>query len=146
MKEHVAEIVAAYFRKNTIVLSDIPGVITQVYQSLAELGQPRIEPPEEPRKPAVSIRRSVADEFVICLECGARNVTLRRHLSTAHGLTPDTYRLRWRLPAAHPLIAPNYTARRSEFARAHGLGARETAAVRRRARASARPLVGPLGD
>jgi predicted transcriptional regulator len=138
MKEYVVEIVAAYLRKNAVAVGNIPGIIAQVHQSLAELRRPRIEPPEEPGKPAVPIRRSVADEFVTCLECGAKNVTLRRHLNAAHGLMPDEYRLRWRLPASHPLVAPNYRARRAELARAHGLGARGTAAVKRRARASAR--------
>ena len=124
IKEQVAEIVAAYLHKNAVASNDIAAVITEVYQSLAALGRSPIEPSEEPRKPAVPIRRSVADEFVTCLECGARGVTLRRHLNIAHSLTPDEYRHRWRLPASHPLIAPNYTARRSEFAKAHGLGER----------------------
>jgi predicted transcriptional regulator len=132
MKEHVAEIVAAYLRKNTVAPSEVEAVITQVYRSLAELGRPPVEPSEETRKPAVPIRRSVANEFVICLECGARAVTLRRHLTLAHGLTPDAYRHRWSLPDSHPLVAPNYAARRSELAKAHGLGGRRNAAWRRR--------------
>jgi predicted transcriptional regulator len=127
-------------RKNAVAVSDIPGVITQVYQSLAELGRAPIELSEETRKPAVSIRRSVTDEFVICLECGAKSVTLRRHLDIAHNLTPDTYRDRWGLSASHPLIAPNYTARRSEAAQARGFGGRRAAAKRERRRASAEPL------
>jgi len=84
MKEQVAEIVAAYLRKNVVPVRDVPTVITQVYESLAALGQPPIDPPEAARpKPAVPIRRSVADEFVTCLECGARGVTLQRHLNIA---------------------------------------------------------------
>ena len=130
MKEQVAEIVAAYLRKNSVAPSDIPTVITQVYQSLgAALGRSPVESPETP-KPAVPIRRSVADEFVICLECGARGVMLRRHLNRVHSLTPGEYRHRWRLPASHPLTAPNYTARRSEIAKSYGLGTGQTAAKR----------------
>jgi predicted transcriptional regulator len=139
MREHVAKIVAAYLRRNAVALSDIPGVIVQVSRSLSELGRPSIE--EETRKPAVPIRRSVTDEFVICLECGARGLTLRRHLNAAHSLTPDEYRHRWSLPESHPLTAPNYTARRSELARSLGLGYRRSAAGKRgRGRPSARPL------
>src|SRR5215469_7240836 len=141
MKEQVAEIVAAYLRKNAVALGDLPTVITQVYQSLSALSQSSMESPEAAKpKPAVPIRRSVTDEFVICLECGARGVTLRRHLNRAHSLTPIEYRHRWRLPASHPLVAPNYTARRAEIARTLGLGNRRSAAKRRRARARTEPL------
>lgn len=143
MKGQVVKIVVAYLRKNIVTPSDIPTVITQVYQSLAALGRSPVEPPGlATRKPAVPIRRSVAGEFVICLECGARGVTLRRHLNRVHSLTPDEYRERWRLPASYPLIAPNYTARRSQSARAHGLGGRQPAAKRRR---GARQGRGPVG-
>lgn len=136
MKEQVVKIVAAYLRKNNVDPSDIPTVIAQVYQSLTAVSQSPVELSEAPLpKPAVPIRRSVADDFVICLECGARGVTLRRHLNRVHSLTPDEYRQRWRLPASHPLVAPNYTARRSQLARALGLGERRDAAVKRRARA-----------
>ena len=142
MKEQVAEIVAAYLRKNVVPVRDVPTVITQVYESLAALGRPPIDPPEAARpKPAVPIRRSVADEFVICLECGIKSVTLRRHLNSAHSLTPGEYRHRWSLPASHPLVAPNYTARRSDLARSFGLGNRRNAAAKRgRGRARAEPL------
>jgi predicted transcriptional regulator len=128
MKEQVAEIVAAYLRKNHVATDDIPTVITQVYQSLAGLGQSRPEEANaEPLKPAVPIRRSVNDDFIVCLECGSKALMLRRHLHTAHDLTPEKYRQRWNLPVDYPIVAPNYTARRSEFAKAIGLGKRSTA-------------------
>ena len=118
MKEQVAEIVAAYLRNNSVAPSDIPAIIAQVYQSLAGLTQP---PPAEPQ-PAVPIRRSVNPEYITCLDCGAKAKMLRRHLATAHNMTPAEYRERWKLPTDYPLVAPSYAARRSEMAKALGLG------------------------
>jgi predicted transcriptional regulator len=120
MKEQVAAIVAAYLQNNSVASSDVPAVITQVYQSLAGLGQP--QPSETPLQPAVPIRRSVNPEYITCLECGATAKILRRHLMTAHNLTRADYRQRWKLPTEYPLIAPAYAARRSELAKANGLG------------------------
>jgi predicted transcriptional regulator len=121
MKEQVAEIVAAYLRNNSVAPSDVPAVIAQVYESLAGLGQSQpVEP--EALNPAVPIRRSVNPEYVVCLDCGAKAKMLRRHLLTAHNLTPAEYRERWKLPTDYPLVAPIYAARRSEMAKAIGLG------------------------
>jgi predicted transcriptional regulator len=120
MKEQVAEIVAAYLRNNSVAPSDIPAIIAQVYQSLAGLGQP--QPSETPLQPAVPIRRSVNAEHVVCLDCGVKKKLLRRHLANAHNLTPADYRERWKLPTDYPLVAPNYAVRRSEMAKAAGLG------------------------
>ena len=120
MKEQVAEIVAAYLRKNSVAPTDVAAVITQVYQSLATLGQPQIVEPE----PAVPVRRSVNPEYIVCLDCGAKGTMLRRHLASAHNLTPADYRERWKLPTDYPLVAPRYAARRSELAKAAGLGSR----------------------
>jgi predicted transcriptional regulator len=106
MKEQVAEIVAAYLRKNSVAPSDVPAVIAQVYQSLAGLGQPQPVEPEAPN-PAVPIRRSVNPEYVVCLDCGAKAKMLRRHLASAHNMTPAEYRQRWKLPTDHPLVAPS---------------------------------------
>jgi predicted transcriptional regulator len=118
MKEQTAEIVAAYLRKNSVDPSDVPAIIAQVYRSLTGLTQP---PPAEP-EPAVPIRRSVNPEYITCLDCGARKKTLRRHLTIAHNLMPADYRQRWKLPPDYPLTAPAYAARRSEMAKAIGLG------------------------
>ena len=118
MKEQVAEIVAAYLRNNSVAPSDIPAIIAQVYQSLAGLSQPQ---PVE-LEPAVPIRRSVNPEYIVCLECGTKVTLLRPHLANAHNLTPADYRERWKLPTDYPLTAPSYAARRSEMAKAIGLG------------------------
>jgi predicted transcriptional regulator len=123
MKEQVAEIVAAYLRNNSVAPSDVPAIITQVYQSLAGLGQPQPVVPEA-LNPAVPIRRSVNPEYITCLDCGAKAKMLRRHLASAHNLTPADYRDRWKLPTDYPLVAPTYAARRSELAKAAGLGRR----------------------
>ena len=137
MKEQVAEIVAAYLRKNHIVVGDIRSVITHVYQSLAGLGQSQSAEPSmtEPRKPAVPIRRSINEDSIICLECGIKATMLRRHLQTAHDLTPVAYRQRWNLPADYPIVAPKYAARRSELAKASNLGKRRGGRGRKTARA-----------
>ena len=120
MKEHVAEIVAAYVRNNDVSSSTLPGLIASVSQSLASLGQ-TVDLPKS-RTPAVPIRRSVGNEEVTCLDCGKQAKMLKRHLGAAHGLNVDEYRARWGLPSDFPLTARNYAARRSEIAKAIGLG------------------------
>jgi predicted transcriptional regulator len=123
MKERVAEIVAAYVRKNQINGAELPALIASVSQSLASLGQSPIPVLGSPT-PAVPIRRSVGAEAIICLDCGAKAMMLKRHLLRAHGMTPDEYRARWSLPADYPLVSKNYAAQRSEMAKAAGFGRR----------------------
>jgi predicted transcriptional regulator len=125
MNEQVVEIVAAYLRNNAVAAADVPDIITQVHQTLSGLGQPAVEPPETVApKPAVPVRRSVTDAAITCLECGAKHGVLRRHLHAAHGLTPEAYRQRWKLPADYPIVAKDYSVRRSAMAKASGLGIR----------------------
>ncbi len=111
------EIVAAHLRKNTVPLNQVPTLINDIHQTLAGLG---IEEPDP--TPAVPIKRSVRKATIICLECGKVGKMLKRHLSTAHGLGVKEYRARWGLPADYPMVAPNYAAARSEFAKKIGLG------------------------
>jgi len=127
MKEQVAEIVAAYVRNNHIEGDALPELIASVSRSLASLGERADEP--EPLTPAVPIRRSVGADTITCLECGFKSKMLKRHLATAHSMTVDEYRTRWSLPHGYPMVASNYSARRSELAKSLGLGKR---AVRRR--------------
>jgi predicted transcriptional regulator len=115
----VAEIVSSYLKKNQLSPAELPALINTVYQSLLSLGQP---PEPEPPTPAVSIRRSVTRDYVVCLECGWRGHVLRRHLQARHGLSPDEYRRRWELPSHHALVAPAYSERRSGIAKQLGLG------------------------
>jgi predicted transcriptional regulator len=118
-----SRITAAYLRGNTLPAADIVGVIAIVQGSLLQLSQPA-PPQQEILKPAVPIRRSVTAEYIVCLEDGRKLKMLKRYLRTTYGMTPDQYRARWNLPADYPMVPPAYAERRSEFARASGLGRR----------------------
>jgi predicted transcriptional regulator len=120
-REFAAKIVAAYARNNQIAADQMPALISSVYQAFAALGKPIAEP-EAPRTPAVPVRRSAHRDYVVCLECGWRAQMLRRHLTTAHGLTVPEYRSRWNLPIDHPMTATGYSARRSTMAKQLGFG------------------------
>ena len=120
MKEQVAEIVAAYVRRNRVDPAALPELIASVSRSLGGLGQP-IDGPAA-LTPAVPFRRSVGADAITCLDCGWHGQMLKRHLMTAHGMTPDEYRSRWSLPSDYPMVARNYSARRSELAKSLGLG------------------------
>lgn len=120
-----ADVVAAYVGNNTLATDQLAEVIQAVYGSLRGLETQTAEPAPEPLKPAVPIRRSVNPDYLICLEDGKRLKMLKRHLRTTYNLTPDEYRARWGLPADYPMVAPQYAAQRSEFAKKIGLG-RET--------------------
>ncbi len=120
----VAEIVRGYVAKNSVALDQLGGLIATVHQTLSGLhtNTTASAPAIEKLTPAVPIRRSVQPEYVVCLECGFRAVTLRRHLRVAHGLDPAAYRARWQLAADHTLTAPAYSERRSTMAKELGLG------------------------
>jgi predicted transcriptional regulator len=119
----VARIAGSYVRHNKIATAQLPVLIAEIHRSLTSLG--RAAPPaDEALTPAVSVRRSVRPDYVVCLECGYQGKMLRRHLAAAHGLDANAYRARWKLPPDHPLTAPNYTARRSTIAKQLGLGRR----------------------
>lgn len=118
---HVADIVTAHVSNNAVAPNDLGGLIQSVHQALAGLGAP-VEPVEEKRTPAVSVRASVKSDAITCLDCGTKIKVLKRHLSSEHGLTPDDYRARWNLPRDYPMVAPEYTARRKELALSVGLG------------------------
>jgi predicted transcriptional regulator len=120
-QELTAEIVSAYVRRNQIATDQLGSLIFTVHQALANLGQPAAETPDE-RKPAVSARQSVQRDYVVCMDCGWKGSMLRRHLTAAHGLTPDGYRARWNLKPDHPVTAPGYSERRSTWAKEFGLG------------------------
>ena len=122
--ELTAEIVAAYVGNNAVPANELPQLIHDVYKALATaVGQPEEEKKEE-LKPAVSIRRSVQPDYIVCLECGKKFKSLKRHLRTHHNMTPEEYIEKWNLPADYPLVAPNYAKARSELAKKMGLGQR----------------------
>jgi predicted transcriptional regulator len=128
-----AKIVGSYVRQHRVRPEELPEIITSVHQALGQLGQP--VQPEEILTPAVSVRRSVSHEYVICLDCGYRGKTLRRHITTRHGLSRDEYLKRWGLRSDHPLTSPAYSERRSAMAKALGFG--------RKPKAQAGPAVTP---
>jgi predicted transcriptional regulator len=130
-----AEVVSAYVRNNTLATGQLAEIIQAVYGSLRGLEEQMAEPPAEPAKPAVAIRKSITPEYLICLEDGKKLKMLKRHLRSTYNLTPDEYRAKWGLAPDYPMVAPNYAAQRSEFAKKIGLG---RGAGRNTARASAR--------
>ncbi len=117
-----AQIVAAYVGHNEISGAKIPDVIRSVYSALKALASGEGAGQQEPPKPAVPIRRSVTPDYIICLEDGKKLKMLKRHLRTTYGMTPEEYRAKWGLPADYPMVAPNYAAQRSQFAKKIGLG------------------------
>ena len=119
-----ARIVGAYLAAGQASASEVPLVIGQVHAALAGLDR-RPQTPAPQLSPAVPIDRSVRDGYLVCLEDGRRFRSLKRHLRTVYGLTPDAYRARWGLPADYPMVAPSYSANRSALAKAIGLGAAE---------------------
>ena len=116
-----AEIVSAHVANNAVAVSDLSNLIRNVFDALAKLGAtPTADVPDQ--QPAVSVRLSVKPDHLVCLEDGRKQKTLKRHLMTSHGLTPDAYRAKWKLSADYPMVAPNYAAQRSAMAVQNGLG------------------------
>ena len=120
-----AQIVSAHVSNNPVSTESLSTLIQEVYRTLANVGRD-VPQPDKPQ-PAVPIKKSVYPDFVICLECGKKQKMLKRHLKTAHDLTPDTYRERWSLPPEYPMVAPNYASHRSSLAKRIGLGTKPRA-------------------
>ena len=118
------EIVAAHVSNNTVLVSDLPQLINQVYNSLANIGAPTAAPASSKPQPAVSVKKSVQPDYIVCLEDGKKLKMLKRHLKTAYNMTPEEYRERWQLGADYPMVAPNYAKQRSRLAKEIGLGTR----------------------
>ena len=115
-----SDIVAAHVSNNSVGVDDVPALIQNVYGALASLGvAPQVEAKPEP---AVSVRSSIKNDHIVCLEDGKKMKMLKRHLMTDHGLTPAEYRARWGLPADYPMVAPDYAEKRRALAKEIGLG------------------------
>lgn len=119
--ELTAEIIAAYAGKNPLPSTDLPPLIETVFRTLSRVGSAPAEA-EVQQKPAVSVKKSITDAAVICLECGRGQKTLKRHLAAAHGMTPEEYRAKWRLSPDYPMVAPEYAEKRRQLAKQIGLG------------------------
>lgn len=120
--EMTADIVSAYVGNNTVPASDLPAIISSVYHALTGIGSEESSAQATPLEPAVPIKKSIHPDFLVCLEDGRKFKSLKRHLRTRYGMSPDEYRERWGLPKDYPMVAPNYARARSELAKQMGLG------------------------
>ena len=117
-----ATIVSAYLSHNPTPAAEIPGLISQIHAALVRVSTSRTEAPLEPSKPAVSVKKSMTPDYLVCLEDGKRFKSLKRHLRAQYNMTPEQYREKWGLPADYPMVAPNYAVARSQLAKQMGLG------------------------
>ncbi len=120
--ELTADIVSAYVSNNTVAASEIPSLINQIHAALSRVSGKSGDVPSEQLKPAVSVKKSVTPEHIVCLEDGKKFKSLKRHLRTQYNMTPEQYREKWGLGADYPMVAPNYAAARSQLAKQMGLG------------------------
>lgn len=120
-----ATVIASYVSNNALQTSELPALIASVHMAIARSfagGTPA--PQAEPLRPAVPVKKSVTDDYIICLEDGRKFKSLKRHLMAHYDLTPDEYRVKWGLPSDYPMVAHNYAEARSKLARKMGLGQR----------------------
>jgi predicted transcriptional regulator len=117
-----ASIVSAYVSNNTVPAGELPSLISHVHSALLSVSEGRVATVAEPSKPAISVKRSVTDDYLVCLEDGKRFKSLKRHLRTRYDMSPDQYREKWGLPSDYPMVAPNYAQARSRLAKQMGLG------------------------
>ena len=122
--ELTAEIASAYVSNNTVAVGDLPSVISEIHQALVRASSNSAPIEREELKPAISVKKSVHADFIICLEDGKKFKSLKRHLRTHYNLSPEEYREKWGLPHDYPMVAPNYAAARSDLAKKMGLGTR----------------------
>lgn len=122
--ELTAELVAAYVSNNSVPAGDLPTLIADVHSALGRVngGLEAVVAVQEKPKPAINPKKSVADDYIVCLEDGKKFKSLKRHLMTHYSLTPEQYREKWDLDPSYPMVAPNYAAARSRLAKNMGLG------------------------
>jgi MucR family transcriptional regulator, transcriptional regulator of exopolysaccharide biosynthesis len=120
--ELTASIVSAYVSNNSVPSAELPALIGQVHSALTRVSSGYGEASSEPPKPAISIKKSITPDYIVCLEDGKKFKSLKRHLRTQYSMTPEQYRDKWGLPPDYPMVAPNYAAARSNLAKQMGLG------------------------
>jgi predicted transcriptional regulator len=121
LAELTADIVAAHVSNNSVAVNDVASLIKQVHDALSGLEQGVAEEAQV-KSPVVSVRASVKPDYIVCMECGRQQKMLKRHLQTAHAMTPSDYRRDYGLPDTYPMTAPNYSEQRKTLAKAAGLG------------------------
>jgi predicted transcriptional regulator len=117
-----ADIIAAYVTKNVVTTENLPEFIGSIHAALSKASSGNSEEPKPELKPAVSVKKSVTQDHIICLEDGKKFKSLKRHLQSHYGMSPEEYREKWGLPRDYPMVAPAYAAARSELAKTMGLG------------------------
>ncbi|SCA55876.1 Transcriptional regulator [Candidatus Terasakiella magnetica] len=120
--ELTSEIVSAHVSNNSVSMQDVPQLIEDVYKTLGHVGEKSEQ--KEKVQPAVPVKKSIQQDYIICLEDGKKLKMLKRHLKTAYNMTPEEYREKWNLPSDYPMVAPNYAEHRSNLAKKIGLGTR----------------------
>ena len=120
--ELTASIVSAYVSNNSVPAQDLSALINQVHSALTRVSSGQGEIAAEPLKPAVSVKKSITSDYIVCLEDGKKFKSLKRHLRTQYNMTPEQYRDKWSLPPDYPMVAPNYAVARSQLAKKMGLG------------------------
>jgi predicted transcriptional regulator len=136
-----AEIVSAHVSNNSVSVTDLPNLITEVHRTLATLGTSApASPAPEPAKqaPAVPVKKSITPDYLVCLEDGRKMKMLKRHLQTSYGMSPEQYREKWGLGSDYPMVAPNYAKIRSSLAKKIGLGSAKTRSSKPSSSSSAR--------
>ena len=122
--ELTAQIVSAFVGNNAVPANDLPTLINEVHSALGRTVNRQVPVDKAELKPAVPVKKSYDNDFIICLEDGKKFKSLKRHLRTHYGLSPEEYREKWGLPHDYPMVAPNYARARSELAKKMGLGTR----------------------
>jgi predicted transcriptional regulator len=120
--ELAADIVSAYVSNNSVSAAELTTLIGEVHGALLRVSSGAVEAPTEAPKPAVSVKKSITPDYIVCLEDGKKFKSLKRHLRTQYNMSPEEYREKWGLPADYPMVAPNYAQARSQLAKQMGLG------------------------
>ena len=120
--ELATDIVSAYVSNNSVATGELPTLIKDVFGALSRVSSGEPVAAAEAAKPAVPVKKSITPEYIVCLEDGKQFKSLKRHLRTQYGLSPEQYREKWNLPADYPMVAPNYAEARSKLAKQMGLG------------------------
>jgi predicted transcriptional regulator len=135
--ELTTEIVSAYVSHNQIPLTEVPAMLRNVHSALSGLTGAPVAEINTNTKPAVPVKKSITDEYIICLEDGKRLKMLKRYLRSHYDMSPEQYRAKWGLPPDYPMVAPNYAKQRSDFAKSIGLGRAAAPATRGRRKGKA---------